>query len=175
MAENEERPTKESDAWQDDEKGEALSRRIFLRMLMWGSAGLFALQAGVASFAMFWPRKVSGFGSKIKAGKVEDFPVGTVTRIREGKVYISRVPEGLIALYWKCTHLGCTVPWVEAEDQFHCPCHGSLFNRVGKNTGGPAPRPMDTMKVTIENGLVTVDTGVITSRSDFDPTQLTQV
>lgn len=30
-----------------------------------------------------------------------------------------------------CTHLGCVVPWVAAENKFKCPCHGSQYNSEG--------------------------------------------
>ncbi|MDJ0715666.1 MAG: cytochrome b6-f complex iron-sulfur subunit [Prochloraceae cyanobacterium] len=38
-----------------------------------------------------------------------------------------------------CTHLGCVVPWVAAENKFKCPCHGSQFDGTGKKVRGPAP------------------------------------
>ncbi|GAX85587.1 hypothetical protein CEUSTIGMA_g13002.t1 [Chlamydomonas eustigma] len=38
-----------------------------------------------------------------------------------------------------CTHLGCVVPWVGAENKFKCPCHGSQYNAQGKMIRGPAP------------------------------------
>jgi len=38
-----------------------------------------------------------------------------------------------------CTHLGCVVPWVSAENKFKCPCHGSQYNFQGKVVRGPAP------------------------------------
>ncbi|CAD7703996.1 unnamed protein product [Ostreobium quekettii] len=38
-----------------------------------------------------------------------------------------------------CTHLGCVVPWVTAENKFKCPCHGSQYNAQGKVVRGPAP------------------------------------
>lgn len=170
-ANTEEKETEERRDGQDD----SFSRRVFLRTLMWGSAGLFALLAGTASFAMFWPRKVTGFGAEITAGSLADFPVGTVTRIREGNFYISHVESGIIALYWQCTHLGCTVPWVEEEGRFHCPCHGSTFDRTGLNTGGPAPRPLDYMTVRLEGDTVIVDTGDIHTREQFSPDQVTPV
>ena len=66
-------------------QGKAHSRRQFMRSLMWGSVGLFALEAGVAGLALFWPRNVRGFGAEIRVGPVENFPVGSVTRVREGK------------------------------------------------------------------------------------------
>lgn len=38
-----------------------------------------------------------------------------------------------------CTHLGCVVPWNNAENKFMCPCHGSQYNAEGKKIRGPAP------------------------------------
>lgn len=43
------------------------------------------------------------------------------------------------ALNAVCTHLGCVVPWVAAENKFKCPCHGSQYDRNGKVIRGPAP------------------------------------
>jgi cytochrome b6-f complex iron-sulfur subunit len=63
------------------------------------------------------------------------------------------------------------VPWNDTEGQFHCPCHGSLYNRFGEVIGGPAPRPLDLMKVTVEGGNVQVDSGEITVRTSYDPSQ----
>jgi Rieske Fe-S protein len=38
-----------------------------------------------------------------------------------------------------CTHLGCVVPWNQAEKKFICPCHGSQYNDQGRVVRGPAP------------------------------------
>ena len=46
------------------------------------------------------------------------------------------------ALNAVCTHLGCVVPWVKAENKFKCPCHGSQYNPTGAVTRGPAPLPL---------------------------------
>ncbi|BAS27359.1 hypothetical protein LIP_1511 [Limnochorda pilosa] len=154
---------------------EALSRRQFMRSLMWGSAGLFALEAALSGLALFWPRNVKGFGSTIRVGPLADFPVGSVTKVREGKFYVSRLENGFIALYWRCTHLGCTVPWREDEQLFHCPCHGSMYERTGQNIAGPAPRPLDYMESTVESGQIVVNTGKITQRERYEPGQLTPV
>jgi cytochrome b6-f complex iron-sulfur subunit len=67
------------------------------------------------------------------------------------------------------------VPWNEGEGNFHCPCHGSLFNQVGEVIGGPAPRPLETFPITIKSGEIWVDTSRPTSRSRFASDQLTQV
>ncbi|HLT59217.1 MAG TPA: Rieske 2Fe-2S domain-containing protein [Limnochordales bacterium] len=154
---------------------QAMSRRGLLRNVMWASAGLFAVQAAVTGLAMFWPRKVEGFGTVIDAGPIENYPVGTVTRIRDGRFYISRLPEGVIALYWRCPHLGCTVPWVDAQGLFICPCHGSVYEPTGQNIAGPAPRPMDYMRVEIRGGRLLVDTGDIRERDRHRPDHVTPV
>lgn len=46
------------------------------------------------------------------------------------------------ALNAVCTHLGCVVPWVAAENKFKCPCHGSQYDPTGAVTRGPAPLPL---------------------------------
>jgi cytochrome b6-f complex iron-sulfur subunit len=121
------------------------------------------------------PVSSGGFGGLVYAGKIDEFPVGTVSHILSGRFYISSTENGLIAMWQRCTHLGCAIPWVEGEKQFHCPCHGSLFDPTGVVTGGPAPRPMDTFPIVIKGDEVWVDTGKPTQRSNFDPSQLTQV
>ncbi|HYF66458.1 MAG TPA: Rieske 2Fe-2S domain-containing protein, partial [Herpetosiphonaceae bacterium] len=67
--------------------------------------------------------------------------------------------EGLLAIYQVCTHLGCLIPFQAAENRFICPCHGSTFQRNSNYVLGPAPRNLDQFPITIEEGLVTVDTG----------------
>jgi len=64
----------------------------------------------------------------------------------------------VVALYQKCVHLGCRVPWCTASQWFECPCHGSKYNRVGEKKGGPAPRGLDRFGVSVDGGQVVVDT-----------------
>ncbi|MCL5885310.1 MAG: Rieske 2Fe-2S domain-containing protein [Desulfobacteria bacterium] len=56
-----------------------------------------------------------------------------------------------------CTHLGCRYDWEPNSGRFLCPCHGSLFGLDGKVLAGPAPRPLDTLPVKIENGELFVE------------------
>ncbi|MDT3700504.1 MAG: Rieske 2Fe-2S domain-containing protein [Thermincola sp.] len=152
-----------------------IKRREFLRKLSWGSLGVGGVMLSGISLDMFWPRKISGFGSKVKVGPVSDFPVNTVTRVNKGKFYLAHLPEGLMALYWKCPHLGCTVPWEEAENLFICPCHGSVYEPTGNRIAGPAPRPMDYMKIDIIDGEIVVDTGQIFQRTKWEAGQAVKV
>jgi cytochrome b6-f complex iron-sulfur subunit len=112
---------------------------------------------------------------------VADYPVNSVTAVREGKFYLSHVPEGMVALYWKCKHLGCTVPWKPDEEfqgnqgVFHCPCHGSIYLRNGQNVAGPAPAPLDLMKLELTGNKIVVDTGKITTRVQALPSDAVKV
>ena len=154
------------------ETKKTLSRRQFIG-IAWLGAGVVILgEAFVALFNYLKPVSAVGFGGMVYAGKVDEFPVNSVNHIMAGRFYLVRLEDGFLALWQRCTHLGCSVPWSEAENHFHCPCHGSLFNIVGEVTGGPAPRPLDTFPVIIKNGEVWVDTSQPTQRTEFDPAQL---
>lgn len=152
-----------------------LSRRSFLGLTFLGSLALLLAQWVVVMFNFLRPVTSSGFGGSIFAGKVEEFAIGSVNRIIAGRFYISRTEDGLLALYQKCTHLGCAVPWVPEENRFHCPCHGSLYDKHGEVIGGPAPRPLDLFPITIRNSEVWVDTSKPIERNKYDPSQVTGV
>lgn len=70
-------------------------------------------------------------------------------------VYVSKDQQGhLIVLSAVCTHLGCTVPWVDTEKRFICPCHLGTFAADGKLLGGPPPRDMDRLETKVEGGVL---------------------
>jgi cytochrome b6-f complex iron-sulfur subunit len=154
-------------------------RRQFVRNAALGAVGsvLALLTAGFG--ALLWPLKTGAFGSELTV-RPEDIPPvdGPPFRNVQGKFYLVHNTDGLMALYTKCPHLGCTVPWVGPPDSanaFQCPCHGSMYDYVGLRTGGPAPRPMDFMAVSVDpaTGNVMVDTGDIRQRTDYSPEQAT--
>jgi len=152
-----------------------MTRRGFLGWA-WAASlvGLFG-QAGAALAGFIKPRIEPGsFGTKVVAGRVGEFQPGTVSHVQEGRFFVSRLEDGsVLALWHRCTHLGCTVPWRAEEGQFHCPCHSSLFNTVGEVLGGPAPRPLDIFPVEIVDGEIVVDTGRPIQRARFEPSQAT--
>jgi cytochrome b6-f complex iron-sulfur subunit len=154
-----------------------VARRTFLGWALGVSLLGLLGQAGTALFQFFKPRIEPGtFGGKVVAGQVGEFQPGTVSHVSKGRFYISSLEDGgLLALWQRCTHLGCTVPWREDEGQFHCPCHSSLFTRTGEVVGGPAPRPLDMFAMEIEDGQVVVDTGNPITRDSYDPSQATRV
>jgi len=150
------------------------SRRDFLKV-SWGAlAGLVALEVGGITMTYVRPKLVEGeFGSVITAGKVEDFPPGSITHISNGRFYLARLEDlGFLALYQRCTHLGCNVPWDQEKNTFVCPCHNSQFTEDGSLINPPAPRPLDLFPVTIEAGEVKVDTARPISRQTIDPSQV---
>lgn len=150
-----------------------LSRRQFLGYA-WAASlvGLFG-QAGLALLDFFRPRVEPGtFGSKVIAGKIAEFMPGSVSHVQKGRFFISRLEDGsMLALWHRCTHLGCTVPWREDEGQFHCPCHSSIFTTRGEVVSGPAPRPLDLFPIEVVGDEIVVDTGQPLQRTSFDPAQ----
>lgn len=136
------------------------SRRTFTRNAALGASAVVVTQIGVAFGLLMWPNKTGAFGADITVG-ADNIPApgGTPFRHQAGKFYVVQNEDGVQALYWKCVHLGCTVPYNAAADDFQCPCHGSIFNLDGARTGGPATRRMDRMPITVNgDGSITVTT-----------------
>ncbi|CUS93988.1 ubiquinol-cytochrome c reductase iron-sulfur subunit [Candidatus Kryptonium thompsonii] len=76
-------------------------------------------------------------------------------------MWIVREEDGFYALLAVCTHLGCTPRWLSSENKFKCPCHGSGFRKSGINFEGPAPRPLERVKITLaEDGQILIDKGI---------------
>jgi cytochrome b6-f complex iron-sulfur subunit len=154
------------------------NRRSFLNIL-WIILGGVALAEFVAvAFAFLRPRKSKARGentdSIITAGAVERFTPNSVTAFVRGKFYLARLDDGgFLALSRTCTHLGCSVPWIEKEMKFACPCHGSAFDITGNVIDAPAPRALDIYPITIENKIIKVDTRKPIKRNTFRVDQVT--
>jgi cytochrome b6-f complex iron-sulfur subunit len=148
------------------------SRRSFLNKLWIGLGVVAFLEIIGVVIAFLLPRKrkakAGEFGTIIDAGSAENFPIDSVTAFVRGKFYLARLEDGgFLALSRKCTHLGCTVPWVSKEKKFVCPCHSSAFDIRGEVISPPAPRALDIYHVFIENNIVKVDTGKQIKRTEF--------
>ena len=158
-----------------------LTRRDFFRGSLIGSLLVFGAEFGAGTLAFLWPNLRGGFGATIAAGALEDLRSGIQS---DGNVYIGTgrfyvVPydgeatgdvdyaaggvaaDGMMALYQKCVHLGCRVPFCGSSKWFECPCHGSKYNQAGEYALGPAPRGMDRFKVSVTDGVLYVDTSVV--------------
>lgn len=120
------------------------------------------------------PSTGEGTGVQV-AGPVERFDLGSVTAFRDGHFYLVRLDDGgFLALHRKCTHLGCTVPWIEDEQRFTCPCHASAFDMRGDVLSAPAVRALELFAVNIDNGVVKVDTNKLVRRASFESQQVTR-
>lgn len=149
-------------------------RRSFL-------GALFAIVGGVVSatlavplirFATYPLRATAGGTSWSDVGKMDEFTSLTapVTRtihvervdgwrssFAQNAVYIVPLGAGkLKVLSSVCPHLGCTVRWVDKQNQFVCPCHGGIFTETGALVHGPPLRAMDSLQTKVENGMLKV-------------------
>jgi len=154
-------------------------RRSFLSRAMRVLGGVALLQAGWLTVSTLVSRKrqaPENLASDMRvAGPVDRFKPGSVTAFADGKFYLVRLDDGgFLAMHRKCTHLGCSVPWIADEQRFACPCHASAFDIHGDVLNAPAPRPLDLFPVEIDNGIVCVDTGRPMRRTEFEPTQVVQ-
>ena len=156
-------------------KSSSFSRRHFISLGFFGLLVALVGESLYVTMRFLKPQSKGGFGGLVYAGKVDEFPKGSVTHIESARAYIVRTEEGMLSLWQRCTHLGCAVPWEESQDRFHCPCHGSLFDKTGVVIGGPAPRPLDTFTLEIKKDEVWIDTGKPEERNKYDPSQLTRV
>jgi cytochrome b6-f complex iron-sulfur subunit len=160
-----------------------VSRRQFFNRAITATFGTFLAAQGLYYLAFFWPKLTGGFGADIDAGPVSDLqsqvftPAGGVLPlfIPEARAYVVPAPDelsaqfegqsvatdGLMALYMRCVHLGCRVPWCAPSQGFECPCHGSRYNAVGEYFGGPAPRNLDRFVIENQGGRLIIRTGSI--------------
>lgn len=156
------------------------SRRTFTRNAALGASGVVLAQLGVITGILLWPNKTGAFGGDITVGAGSIPEAGAPPfRHQAGKFYVVRNEDGVQALYWKCVHLGCTVPFNAGSGNFQCPCHGSIFTEEGARIGGPATRRMDRMPITVNgDGSITVTTNPNTiveaaGRTEYVPSDAT--
>ena len=151
-----------------------LTRRNFLKMGVSALSTLALLEIGGVSLMFMQPRRLEGeFGGQVTAGLVDSFAIGSVTEFPDGRFYLIRAHDGgILAVYRRCTHLGCSVNWEPDQNRFFCPCHASAFDVNGDVENPPAPRALDTFPVQIAEGQVVVDTSQIQTRDAFAPEQL---
>jgi cytochrome b6-f complex iron-sulfur subunit len=160
-------------------KDQDLPRRNFFRTAWLVLGAVVTLQFLWIGFDMLRPRKRrrrgTAAGTIYIAGPVERFEPGSVTAFPDGPFYLARLADGgFLALNRTCTHLGCTVPWIEEDQQFACPCHASVFDITGEVLSPPADRALDMYAVRIENGIVKVDLSGVIKRRGFETAQVTR-
>jgi cytochrome b6-f complex iron-sulfur subunit len=135
-----------------------------------GFGGLVSVTSGISEILSSIESEKKPFYIPEARAYIANFPkdnavaveaANKVPEYTKDKSVIDAMTEtGIIALYQKCPHLGCRVPWCGSSQWFECPCHGSKFNRVGEKVGGPAPRGMDRFPVVIAGDKLTINTNL---------------
>lgn len=166
-----------------------VNRRQFFTRALGVTFGAFLGLNGIAYLAFLWPRLSGGFGSDIDVGDLTELRAEVFSSdgsiipkfVPEARAYIVPFAEtdvsrsqfeglpvvvgGLTALFQRCVHLGCRVPWCETSQGFECPCHGSKYNFAGEYEAGPAPRNLDRFALEEQEGRLIVKTGTILQTS----------
>jgi len=144
-------------------------RREFLRVAIQGGVLLGAAGAG---FVAALPVRVEGAEAvtslplaavsalaKLEKGAPARFEVTLSRRdgwrvvSRSQRVYLTRVadgdqPQAFAAFSAVCPHAGCEVE--VSDKQYVCPCHKAKFDGTGAVTGGPAPRGLDPLTLSVQ-------------------------
>lgn len=173
-----------------------VTRRQVLVLGFW-TAMLGAVGAiGASVVSTLYPRKVSGFGGPVSVPPaLIPLPGAAPRQIIEARCWLVNLlpnegrhaedgepsPGGLVALWTKCPHLGCTVPWkagfrvsalddpVQRDGYFNCNCHGSTYTKAGALVRDPATRAMDTMAIEAGDSGIVIQTGQITRGTQDNP------
>ena len=143
-------------------KEKVVTRRSFISWmtLAWTAFTASMLAAATATTRFMFPNVLFEPPPTFKAGFPNEIQVGQVDERFKQRfaVWLVRDPQGIYALSTVCTHLGCTPNWLEAEQKFKCPCHGSGYYKTGVNFEGPTPRPLERFAISLaDDGQILVD------------------
>ena len=153
---------------------ESLSRRSFLGVLLGFGAVVVgaALSVPLLRFALHPLLATTTRTDWSDLGKMDEFAALTAPLkklitveqrdgwrkiISEKAVYVLPLKDGVLRVLSPiCPHLGCSIPWIDAKQQFICPCHTAIFTLEGQRVSGPSPRSMDDLESKIDNGMLKV-------------------
>ena len=146
----------------DSSSPETMDRRSFIKWLALGWIAFAAVVGGYFSVVLryLFPNVLFEPKQSFRAGFPDEYTTGEVSERFKDKygTWIVRDSEKIYALSTVCTHLGCTPNWLQNENKFKCPCHGSGFYKTGINFEGPAPRPLERFEISLtEDGEILVD------------------
>ena len=118
--------------------------------------------AGYLIGAIFAPQPTSW----VKIGPLANMPLNQPTEFaiqvpiagsgikttRPVGVFVLRTGNQLFTFYNGCTHMGCPVHWVAYSQSFRCPCHGGVYDRLGRVVAGPPPYALRQFDHKVVNG-----------------------
>lgn len=145
------------------------TRRDFLGLAATWSTIVAFVMAMLGSLRLPMPSVFPESDSKVKLGLPEQFAVGSTTYFPMPHLWLFRNEQGFYAISSVCTHLGCITDRGE-DGTFKCPCHGSVFDATGRVTGGPAPKGLIWVELSVspEGGLIADTLKEVTSGEIFD-------
>ena len=133
-------------------------RRKFLGVCLAGATAAAAVAAAYPVLQYLAPRSGQLGGQKLVFATT-DVPEGEAKFFEyagSAAVLVKTKTGEMAALSAVCTHLGCIVQWEKDKQDFLCPCHGGLFAPDGTVLGGPPPRALAKIPVTVAEGKITV-------------------
>jgi cytochrome b6-f complex iron-sulfur subunit len=132
-------------------------RRGFLQKCLGALSGFGLLSVLYPVLRYLEPPPESEGASRVEISLSELPPGASKTVIYRGRpaIVVNRGQE-FLAYGAVCSHLGCIVKWSDAMQEFQCPCHGGRFSLKGEVTGGPVPRPLNPISVSVNGDKITV-------------------
>jgi len=146
----------------------AVPRRAFLSWMgvAWTAFTASMVATATATGRFMFPNVLFEPPATFKAGTPDEIQPGQVDERFKQKFGVWLVKDvdvqtgafGIYALSTVCTHLGCTPNWLQGEQKFKCPCHGSGYYKNGINFEGPTPRPLERYAISLaDDGQILVD------------------
>jgi nitrite reductase/ring-hydroxylating ferredoxin subunit len=124
------------------------ARRDFLGIAAaWSAIAAFAM-AALGALRLPMPSVFPESNSRVRLGRPDGYRAGSATYFPAQRLWLYRTERGFHAISSVCTHLGCIA--VRNEDgSFSCPCHGSEFGSDGALNGGPAPKGLVWVELSV--------------------------
>lgn len=146
------------------------SRRSFLRTAIATMLGSMAALMAAVLTAFSIPRRAGAPPVWTRVAPLDRLPADRYRsvriRVRERQGWLERQVERVVyarregddarVLSPICTHLGCSVRWVNAAAEFRCPCHGGVYDLEGRVRAGPPPRPLHRFEARTREGVVEI-------------------
>jgi cytochrome b6-f complex iron-sulfur subunit len=117
------------------------TRRSWMASALMGAGLLLSYGVLAVQGLLFMiPERLKATRRKLFAGRIEQYPVGSVRKFYDldgTEILVKRGDDGFNAYSSTCPHLGCKVHWLDDKQQFFCPCHNGVFDSDGNPVSGP--------------------------------------